>query len=167
MELYLVRHGIALDVGQEGITRDSDRPLSREGRQRTTEVAAGLKTIGVRPDTIAASPLVRAQETARILADGLRPDASFEICDALQPGADPVELIAWLRRGSARTVLAVGHIPDLVELTSVLLSGKTGSDFVFRKTTVCCVVFEHEVAAGRGSLAWLMQPDQLRALHHS
>ena len=167
MELYLVRHGIALDVGQEGITRDSDRPLSREGRQKTTEVAAALKAIGVRPDAIAASPLVRARETARILADGLCPDAPVEVCDALQPGAEPAEFVVWLRRLSARTVLAVGHVPDLVELTSVLLSGKPGSDFVFKKATVCCVVFEHEVVAGHGSLAWLMQPDHLRALRHS
>lgn len=164
MQLYLMRHGIALDVGQEGIQRDCDRTLSKEGRQKTAEVAEGLKAIGVQPARILHSPLVRARETARIVADILSPAPLLEECEWLQPGSPPASLAACLRAQTAEAIMTVGHLPDIADFASFLLSGRTNLDLQFKKAAVACVIFEEPLAPGRGCLEWLMQPAQLRRL---
>ena len=68
MLLYLVRHGIALDVDGRKVTCDEMRPLSSMGRERTARAARGLKRVAALPDLVLTSPLVRARETAEIFA---------------------------------------------------------------------------------------------------
>jgi len=43
--LYLMRHGIAADLGEGGIINDEDRPLTPEGRARMKQAAAGIKEL--------------------------------------------------------------------------------------------------------------------------
>ena len=164
MEIYLVRHGAALDVGEEGITRDFDRPLSREGRRKTEEEAAGLQALGVQPDFICASPLVRAQETARILAATLCPKHPVKVCEWLQPGELPGTILPALGHLAGERVMAVGHMPDLDRLASIMLTGKDDLALVFKKGAVCCVSYEGAPAPARARLEWLMQPGQIRAI---
>ena len=63
MELLVIRHGSAEDAGR-GVV-DSHRALTDAGRKEMKEVSAGLATIVETLDVIAASPLVRAQQTAQ------------------------------------------------------------------------------------------------------
>jgi phosphohistidine phosphatase len=159
-----MRHGIALDVGQEGVQRDFDRPLSKEGCQKTIEVARGLKAIGLQPSKVFFSPLVRAQATAQIVTEILTPTPALEECELLQPGSPPDSLAAWLRNHAAEAIMTVGHLPDIADFTSFLISSRTDLDLQFKKASVACVVFEGSLAPSRGRLEWLMQPAQLRCL---
>ena len=67
MKLTIIRHGIAVPSGAEGIA-DDDRPLTNKARRRFQEVARGLAEICARPDVLLTSPLPRAAETAEIAA---------------------------------------------------------------------------------------------------
>ena len=164
MELYIVRHG---DAGQAMRVRrraDAERELTREGRQETAELAQALWALGCSPERIGTSPLVRARQTAEILADLLDAEQELESCEFLAPGSDAEALIRWLSEVRADSVMIVGHMPDLAHLASAMLAPKASLDIVFKKSGVCCISFDGIPAAGEGRLEWLMQPKQLRGL---
>src|SRR5437762_13257084 len=71
MEIYLVRHGIA-EEGHEKL-RDGSRPLTDKGRRRFQKTARAFGKLGRRLDLILTSPLVRAVQTAEILAGETEP----------------------------------------------------------------------------------------------
>jgi phosphohistidine phosphatase len=164
MDLYLMRHGIAHELGEQGITRDSERTLTAEGRQKTRAVAHGLRKLEVCPDLIASSTLTRALETARLVAEVLECAQPVEARDILEPGARPEEVLGWLKGVRADSVLVVGHMPDLGELASFLLGGSPNLAIQFKKAAVCCLAFDHAPSAGKARLEWLMPPRALQAL---
>jgi phosphohistidine phosphatase len=69
-ELYLVRHAIAADRGSEW-PDDNKRPLTERGINRFKEAVKGLRHLDVQIDEIFTSPLVRARQTADLLAAGI------------------------------------------------------------------------------------------------
>ena len=165
MILYLMRHGTAVNVGERGVRTDAHRMLSEEGVDKTRAVAHGLKRImGDELKRLVSSPLVRARETAEIVAGILGGGIGVETADELSGGADPLEVVAWLRRQPAVPTLLVGHMPDLGALASCLTSGAARTQIDFKKAGVARIVFEHHVTAGHGALEWLLTPGQLRQL---
>ncbi|MCD4824092.1 MAG: phosphohistidine phosphatase SixA [Phycisphaerae bacterium] len=164
MELLIVRHGIAQDRGAPGVRRDDDRVLTDMGRLYTTLAARGLRTLGCKPGHIGTSPLPRADETARIMAEVLAPDITVQKCSFMQPGGDVRDLVKWLGNRDEKSVMIVGHMPDLAETVVALLTGHGDFDMQFRKAAACCLQFDEKPTAGTASLLWLMQPKQLRAL---
>src|SRR5215469_4808978 len=87
-ELCLMRHGIAvMRTGIAGLD-DAKRPLTPDGRARMKAIARGLRAAGFVPSWIVTSPLVRAQQTAEIVAKVMG-EAPLELCDALAPGGSP------------------------------------------------------------------------------
>ncbi|MGH2469546.1 MAG: SixA phosphatase family protein, partial [Chloroflexota bacterium] len=69
MKLYVMRHGPA-EAQRDGLA-DADRALTAEGRAETVGVARGLARLGARPAVILSSPLVRARQTAEVIAQQL------------------------------------------------------------------------------------------------
>lgn len=161
MELFIVRHGIAQDSQD---LPDAQRALTEEGRRKTRLVARGLKAVDCRPQRVISSPLPRAEQTAQIMAELLCPEAPLETSDLLKPGADVETLISRLTSLDESSVMLVGHMPDVAVLACMLLTKQGFFDIVFKKAGVCCVTFEGPVAAGTGSLQWLMQPAQMQVL---
>jgi phosphohistidine phosphatase len=169
MQLLVIRHGIAEDKEAFAKTGkdDSLRPLTKRGEREMRLVAKGLKCttkIGV----LASSELVRAQQTAAIIAReyGLE---EVTVLEALAPDARPNAVLKWLReldRESADTepVAVIGHEPHLSGLVTWLLTRQSESRIVLKKGGACCVGFAARPAAGRGELRWLMTPTQLRLL---
>jgi phosphohistidine phosphatase len=143
---------------------DAERELTREGREETAAVAKALRALGCAPERIGTSPLVRARQTAEILADALDVKRELETCEFLSPGSDAEALIRWLRDVRTDSAMIVGHMPDLAHLASALLAQKASLDIVFKKSGVCCISFEGAPTAGAGRLEWLLQPKQLRVL---
>src|SRR5438552_3029245 len=120
--IYLVRHGIAGDA-TAGIS-DAARALTPGGARKVTRIAAGLKRLGVVPDVILSSPLRRAEETAKLLAAVLTPDAAVGIYAPLAPGHPTADVVKGLQEHRrARAVMLVGHQPDMGEIASFLLTG--------------------------------------------
>ena len=114
---YLVRHGDA--VGQ---TVDPKRPLSVKGRgdvQRTAQLALRGK---IRISAIYHSGILRAFETARILADVLALPRGLHLHAGLLPEDDPAIVKAELDL-MEEPVAVVGHLPHLNRLAALLTSG--------------------------------------------
>ena len=83
--IYLVRHGLAAEQGPE-FPNDDDRPLTSEGIERLRVQVLGLRALDVRLDRVLTSPLVRAAQTAEILAAGVGCAVPPVPVDALRPG---------------------------------------------------------------------------------
>src|SRR6188472_2355125 len=110
MKVYVMRHGPAEDDSPTG--RDADRALTTSGRDRTRSVARALVEGDEAPVQIISSPLVRALQTAEIVAAAASVDP-VEVRREIAPGGDSVALIAELVRAGKRRVMLVGHEPDL------------------------------------------------------
>jgi phosphohistidine phosphatase len=162
MELLVIRHGSAEEAGR-GV-EDSRRALTGAGKKEMKEVSAGLTTIVETVDVIAASPLVRAQQTAEIVAKAY--DAlSVQTLDSLSPGSDPAAIVEWLRQQSSAEVIAiVGHEPDLGALVTWLMTGAGNSRVAFSKGGAALLEFPSRVASGGGTLEWLLTRSQLRRI---
>jgi phosphohistidine phosphatase len=161
MELYIVRHGIAEDLGDGEARTDAERALTEKGHRRTRQVAQGLAALGIEPERIATSPLRRAEQTAAIVAEVLCPGHEPEPCDLLCPGATAADVVAWLAEETPRSAMIVGHMPDMAVIASQFLSGGDGVDVTFKKAGACCIEFDGGPCEGAGSLVWLMQPRQI------
>ena len=106
---------------------------------------------------ILTSPLVRAVETAEIARDALGPKKEPEPDDRLRPGATWDSLAqAMADRREAARVMFVGHNPDF-ESTIELLSGAAAVRL--RPGGVACLEFPGVPEAGKGEIAWLLDPD--------
>lgn len=166
MRLLVVRHAIAEDRVAFAATgkNDDERPLTDEGRRRMEQGARGLKQLVPVLDLVATSPLVRAAQTAEILAaayDGV----TVEQVPALAAGGDPEPVVEWLRgRRAGDTVAVVGHEPDCSVLVSHLLTGAGDSFVQLKKGSACLLEFADRPAAGEGLLRWALAPKQLRAI---
>lgn len=161
MLLYLMRHGAAVDPSETSVRSDAERTLTAEGRARIEKVARALEDVGVRPDLIVASPLVRAEQTAQLLARRF-PKAKTRTSSHLSPGSDPKDLLDEVAAAKAREVLCVGHAPHL-DLT--LAKACAGVEFPLcqlKKGGVACL--DLEVQSRRAALLWLVQPGLLRKL---
>lgn len=115
MELYVLRHAIALTAAEAGVSHDSERPLSSEGRDKMKRIAAAMNSIGIEVDLILSSPYVRARETALMAHEGLSLKDRLEFTDALASGEDSKLILAELKTRFKKTerIMVVGHEPDL------------------------------------------------------
>jgi phosphohistidine phosphatase len=167
MELYLLRHGVAVQRGTPGYKNDRLRPLTPDGRRRLAAIAVGMKRLGVSFDVIFSSPLVRARETAELIARGLGLDRHVTTSPLLAPDADTGRLLAevetMLSRTSAR-VLLVGHEPDLSRLASVLVFGEEGGMIKLRKGGLLKLTAAEWRQGRRARLEFLLSPEHLQSL---
>ncbi|HXV85126.1 MAG TPA: histidine phosphatase family protein [Gemmatimonadales bacterium] len=167
MQLLVIRHAIAEDRDTFATTgqADTERPLTPRGRRRMRAAVRGLRTVIRGIDLLASSPLVRARQTADIVATGYRRTERVEV-PALAPAAAPQEFVDWLTQQAAREVVAaVGHEPALSALVSWLATGRTDPVIIeLKKGAVCLLEFPGPVAAGAGVITWAMAPGQLRRL---
>lgn len=170
MQLLVIRHGLAGD--KEAWKRtgadDRERPLTRRGKREMAEVARGLATVVGELTLLATSPLVRAAQSAAIVARRYGIDDVAEAA-VLEPGARPTAFASWLRScgdGDTRSapVAVVGHEPHLSALVTWLLTGQDESCLALKKGGACLLDFESPPGKGKGSLRWLMTPQQLRRL---
>jgi phosphohistidine phosphatase len=159
-ELYLVRHAIAAERGEEW-PDDTKRPLTADGVSRFREVVEGLAWFGVGLDEVYSSPLVRTHQTADLLSAGLDPKPPVRLLDTLAPGHEPAAVLNELaKRVKRRRVALVGHEPDLGELAAALIGAQRA--LRFRKGGVCRIDVDRIGASAAGSLVWFLPPKVLR-----
>jgi phosphohistidine phosphatase len=158
MQLYVIRHGEAVERGLNGAERDEDRPLTEEGRAQSRAVGQALRLLGVKLDALLTSPLVRARQTAEEVL-GQWPDHRPDPvdCEELEPGKRKRKLLRELLAVGGEAVAVVGHNPDLSELLGWLLGEKEmGVDLA--KAGVARIDFDGPPNKGSGSLVWLVTP---------
>ena len=118
MRLFIVRHGNYADDGSR------DPPLSSAGRKQA-EDAGKVIAMHSRVRNVFSSPLRRAVMTAEIISDAV--GAAHIIMDCLEPEADAGGFIDVLHRNTGHDIAAVGHLPNL-RLIYSLLSPRNGPE---------------------------------------
>jgi len=166
VNLFLLRHAIAVDPGSLSGASDAGRPLSVEGRKKMRSIARGMKALDLSFDLILSSPYARAKETAEIVAHEFGLEAALEFQSLLEVGGDPAALVAEVasRSKGMSDVLLVGHEPQLSKLISYLLSGNSGLSISMKKGGLCKLDVPRLRYARSASLEWLLTPSQLARL---
>ncbi|MCW8829384.1 MAG: histidine phosphatase family protein [Gammaproteobacteria bacterium] len=166
-QLLVVRHAIALEreeAAAHGLS-DGKRPLTGKGRQRMEQTAAGIRSLCDRPVLILSSPLLRAHQTAEILAAHYQ-DPTLVLCDELAPSHPPTRLVRVLQKQQSDGLLVVvGHEPQLSTLVALLLCGQEQAFITLKKGGAALLEFTQGVNNGSATLNWLLQPKQLRQLN--
>jgi phosphohistidine phosphatase len=166
VNLYLLRHGTAVEPGTPGFENDADRPLIPKGERRLRSAAAAMKILELSFDSILSSPFVRARQTAEIVAGELKLMRRIQFFDGLVPGGNPKALIHALNelKPAPENILLVGHEPYLSRLISLLVSGHADAVIEMKKGGLCkleVVELQHGQCA---RLAWLLTPAQMELM---
>src|SRR5262245_42946039 len=159
-ELYLIRHAIAEERG-DAWPDDDKRPLSDEGTSRMRKAARGLDRVGVSLDAVLTSPLVRARQTAEIVAAAMSQRPSIITAEALAPGGGYAALAAELDKHARKNRSALfGHEPGIGELAARLIGSRHAIEF--KKGAVCRIDVDELPPGGPGELRWFLTPRMLR-----
>jgi phosphohistidine phosphatase len=162
LELYLIRHGLAAERGPE-YPDDSKRPLTSRGIAALKKEARALNELDVTFDVIVTSPLVRARQTADVLAEALKGKPPVNTSDALTPAGTPAAVVQEITKRARRGKIAlVGHEPNISELAARLIGAR--SPIPFKKGGVCRIDFDVLPPKGLGTLRWMLPPRMLRKL---
>ena len=120
MKIHIIRHAEAIE--RSANLPDEHRYLTCRGRTRFRRVAATLKKCDIDPDLIVTSPLVRAAQTADILAETLRFSGELIVHPPLAAGFGLPRLKELVESvGPVKELAIVGHEPDLGTLAGDLL----------------------------------------------
>lgn len=161
MKVLLVRHAIAVDRETPGIS-DHVRPLTEEGASRFRKSARAVAAL-VTADAVLTSPLLRAKQTAEILARHW-PGVVIQETEALGNGSREEFEAALARVPKNSTVAAVGHEPHVSEWTAEWLGASNPSAFAFKKGGVALIEFDRAAEEGEGRLVFFLAPKALKEL---
>ena len=162
MQLYLIRHGIAIDREDPQCPPDPERYLTEEGVEKTKQVAKSVVALGVVGDLLLTSPYVRAAQTAEIFASALEyPKQKIRRTDLLLPGAEPSQLFRELaKEKQASSVFLFGHAPQLDDVIATALGSKRHLT-ALKKAGVAFVELKR-LSPPIGQFVWLGTPKLLR-----
>ena len=161
-EIYLIRHGLAEERGNSW-PDDAKRPLTDEGISRMRKSVRGLSRLGVTLDVVLTSQLVRARQTAEIVAAGLSPRPSLITAESLAPDGSFAAVVADLEKHARkRRIALVGHEPGIGELAARLIGSRHAIEF--KKGAVCRIDLATIPPSGPGDLRWLLTPKIMRAI---
>jgi phosphohistidine phosphatase len=165
VKLLVIRHGPAEDPESwEAEGRDDRlRPLTPEGKKEVRRAVQGLATLVRTIDVLASSPLVRAVQTADVIAAEY--GTKITTVDVLTPESDPDKAVQWLKQQPVdATIAMVGHEPHQSMFVGYLLTGTPASVIELKKAGACLLELENPIKPGRGALQWLLAPKMLRKL---
>jgi phosphohistidine phosphatase len=162
MQLYIVRHGIAVDREDANCPPDPDRFLTQEGIEKARQVAKGVAEIGAAPDLLISSPYLRAYQTAEIFAAELSYSKNkIRKTDQLLPGAEPLQLFRELSKDKdLSAVFLFGHAPHLDDLIATSLG--SNHHITSLKKSGAALIELRRLVPPSGELIWLATPKLLR-----
>jgi phosphohistidine phosphatase len=157
MQLYFLRHGLAHDWrAWEGA--DASRPLTSEGKARMQREAIAIRQLDLKLHTIITSPLVRAQQTAEMVARELRLLDKLVKDERLAPGFNLAQLTLVVQAyHMANALMLVGHEPDFSETIRAVIGG---GHIVCKKGSLAYVEL-YDLETMQGELVWLLPPKML------
>lgn len=163
MNIFILRHGIAVDRGTPGFDSDSERPLTPKGERKLLQVADAMEAMNLNFDIILTSPFIRARDTARIIADSLGAKKRLQETDDLTPGGSPKNLIEHIQaiKPAPENILLVGHEPYLSQLVSFLIAGDIHALVLLKKGGLCKLNTDGLRYARCAMLEWLLTPKQM------
>jgi phosphohistidine phosphatase len=159
MNLYIVRHAIAVQRGTPDYEDDSQRPLTDKGRKKMKKIVQGLRQFDTRLNTILSSPYVRARDTAKILADEFKLENQLYFSENLVPPGNFEALVDEIHeKYDVENLALVGHEPMLSQLISWLTTGHTDMELNLKKGGVCYLSSDNLYQDHRAALEWLLTP---------
>lgn len=155
MKIYFLRHGIAADRDDRQGS-DEERPLTKEGRRSMKREAKTIEKLDLGIDVLVTSPLMRAKQTAEVVADRL--DIKTIEDERLRPGFNADALKNVLAdHFNVKAIMLVGHEPDFSQTISQVIGG---GEIDLKKGGLACVDVENP-AALEGTLVLLAPPKLL------
>ena len=159
MNLYIVRHAIAVARGTPGYDDDSQRPLTDNGRKKMKKIVKGLRQIDIELEMILSSPYVRALDTAKILADEFKMKNQLSLSENLTPPGNFEGLVEEIHeKYNVKNLALVGHEPMLSSFISWLTTGNKDMKITLKKGGVSCLSADHLYQDHRAILEWLLTP---------
>jgi phosphohistidine phosphatase len=157
MDLFFMRHAEA-----EKRTLYPDeyrRPLTEEGRQQQRQVVRALVPLLQPLHHLLSSPLLRARQTADIVAEALCFPGQVEET-AVLGGDCTVGAVLALLQGYPREarILCVGHEPDMSRLAAIFLDGEGRSTIAFQPGAMVGLTFSGHPTPGQGILSMFLRP---------
>jgi phosphohistidine phosphatase len=162
MQLYIVRHGIAIDREDPKCPPDPERYLTEEGIEKTKQVAKGVAALGASADLFLSSPYTRAMQTAEIFANALEySKQKIRRTDLLLPGAEPSMLFRELAKDKQSScVFLFGHAPQLDDIIATGLASKHHLTSL-KKAGVALLELKR-ISPPSAELVWVATPKLLR-----
>jgi phosphohistidine phosphatase len=163
MDLYVLRHAIAVERGTPGVESDFDRDLTAEGERKLRQIAKTMRQLGIAFESVWSSPYVRARRTAEIVLAELKCRKRVELRDNLGVESNPRELVAEMKaiKQLPATLLLVGHEPFLSSLISLLITGSARSCVALKKAGFAKLTVDSFQGGGGAILQWLLTPRQM------
>jgi phosphohistidine phosphatase len=151
MRVYFFRHGLAQPQNEPGMM-DHQRQLTAVGAARVRRAARAMRLLGVKATRLYSSPLIRARQTADILAQTL--GVAVQVRSEVGPGFNAAAAASLLRDvGQDDEVIFVGHEPDF----SATVQQMTGACIEMKKGGLARVDID-DYHPLRGRLTWLISP---------
>ena len=160
MEIFFLRHA---NAGEPKLNpaKDEQRPLDKLGVEQCHIVGRALAALKVELDAIVASPLLRAQQTASIVAEEIGQKNKLATDDALRPEASYERFQQLLGRYKDKNaIMVVGHNPSQTEFLNQLLTGDLGEIVELKKGAIARVEWDGDKAV----LKWIIPPKVVGAL---
>ena len=163
MKLYLLRHGDAGERDASNYTSDAARALTPKGIKRTRQLANALRQMEITFDVIITSPLIRAHQTAEIVARSLDLEKQLRIASQLAPDHPLTDVVALIQMAPPKTqaMLMVGHEPGMSRLISLLCTGGPHLGLTLKKGGLCRLQLEEVKSGPCATLEWLLSPRHL------
>src|SRR5512143_3291981 len=143
MDLLLIRHAEAGERDPNSWPDDDLRPVSADGQRKQLAAADGMRKLGLEFDFLVTSPLLRARQTAEVLAqvyDWKEPPLADE---ALGHGCTVAAVVKLLGKfPPSSTVALVGHEPAFSKVAAALIGGSAEASLRLRKSGVIGIAFD-------------------------
>ena len=172
MNLFILRHGCAGNRLSDPM-KDTKRQLTVSGKKEVVEIAKSLKKLGVNFNVIISSPLTRAFQTAKIIAEEYNLTEQIEQSEELKPNGSKDSLSNKLSKLSIDSViLIVGHEPYLSSMINDIISkndtdrnyNKNNNNIILKKAGVARIKITSTVPKLKGELRWLLTPRILKKI---
>ncbi|MDQ3020219.1 MAG: histidine phosphatase family protein [Bacteroidota bacterium] len=158
MKIYLIRHAEAIDYETNTVKDDEYRFITPNGRLITRKIGKVLMEELKDLDKIFTSPLIRAVQTAEIIATRLKFKNDVELANELKNESTTSSLQQLINNNSNFSSIAlVGHEPKISTLVKIFSDKKDLSEF--RKSSVCLIDFD--IAEQAGKFIWYFDSKQM------
>jgi phosphohistidine phosphatase len=166
VNIYILRHGIAVERGARRFENDSERPLTSKGKRQLHQSAGAMRKMKLDFGLILSSPFLRARQTAEIVAGGLKLKKRLKFSDELQPDGSVKKLIRQLNelKPAPENILLVGHEPYLSRLIALLATGDMVAAIDLKKGGLCKLETEELEYGHCATLKWLLPPGQMELM---
>ncbi len=164
MNLFVLRHASA-GTRRINPALDLKRPLDKEGKRHSLQLAHILNNLKVQFDLIVSSPLKRSLQTASLIGTETGYEAQILLSTALAPAATLPDFLKLLHEHESReNLLVVGHNPNLTGFLGALLvssSTRSSAHVRLRKGSLARV----NIVRGPAVLQWMLDPRMVRSLY--